>query len=62
VPRLKTGEAIPLLPHTSSWREQEKRLDLRRSGMLSSVDWYLFPDVSKKPIISIFKGHAIQEE
>jgi len=35
--------------------------DLRPSGMLSSVCWYLLTDVSGQPIGPIFKSQPVQE-
>jgi hypothetical protein len=37
-------------------------LDLRSSGMLCSVDWQLFTDVSGQPVGPMCKGQAIQEQ
>jgi hypothetical protein len=35
--------------------------DLRSSGMLRSIDWYLVTDVSGQPIGPIFRGQAVQD-
>jgi len=40
----------------SKWNQ-----DLRSSGMLSSVRWYLRTDVSGQPIGPIFKSQPVQE-
>ena len=40
---------------TSEW-------DLRSSGMLYGVGWYLVTDISGQPIAPIFNGQAVQEE